>query len=375
MKTSVDGQLLARVRSRMIDVDPLYINFTSGSVGLPKAVIVSHRSVIDFIDTFTSVFPFQSADIFGNQAPFDFDVSVKDIYSSAKVGGTLVIIPKECFSHPAELVNWICESRITVMIWAVSALCLVSLFHGLDYRVPDSVRMILFSGEVMPWKQLLIWMEHLPHVQFVNLYGPTEITCNCTYHVIDKSIDYSRGIPIGRPFPNERVFLLDQAGQEITEPGLTGEICVAGTALALGYYGNPQQTDLVFVQNPCNSRYPQRIYKTGDLGKLLENGELVFCGRKDLQIKYMGHRIELEEIERNIASVTGVERCCCMFPPEKQKLVCFYYGSTELSDLRSAISLRLPKYMVPRKLIRVEDFPMNKNGKIDRKQLLERSGV
>lgn len=369
---SVDLERLRFVRSKMIDTDPLYANFTSGSTGVPKGVVINHRSVIDFINAFSEIFQFAYTDVFGNQAPFDFDVSVKDIYTSAKVGGMLVIIPKTLFSRPKELLDWICERHITVMIWAVSALCLISAFHGLDYRIPNLVGKVLFSGEVMPEKHLRAWLEHLPDTQFVNLYGPTEITCNCTYHVIDRSSDYSHGIPIGRPFPNEQVFLLDANAQEVTTPSVVGEICVRGTTLALGYFRNPQQTEAAFVRNPLNTSYPERIYKTGDLGKYLGNGELMFCGRTDFQIKYMGHRIELEEIEQAIMKISGVDRCCCVFDAEKMRLYGFYTGSPEQSALRSQLADFLPTYMVPRTLCKIEEFPLNKNGKIDRARLLDR---
>ena len=122
------------------------------------------------------------------------------------------------------------------MIWAVSALCLISTFHGLDYKTPDTVNKLLFSGEVMPYKHLKQWQEHLPDAQFVNLYGPTEITCNCTYHILEKGRDYSQGIPIGKPFPNEDVFLTDGENRKITVPDTTGKITVRGTALALGCF-------------------------------------------------------------------------------------------------------------------------------------------
>lgn len=364
--------LLNSIRSRVIDTDPLYANFTSGSTGVPKGVVVSQRSVLDFIEVFAPMFSIGENDIIGNQAPFDFDVSVKDIYSSLKQAATLVVIPKRLFSQPAALLDFICEHEITTMIWAVSALCLISTFHGLEYRTPTTVKRVLFSGEVMPYKHLKSWMEHLPDTLFVNLYGPTEITCNCTYHIIDRNADYSGGIPIGKAFPNEHVFLLSEDNTEVTKTGEIGEICVRGTALALGYYSNPEQTEKSFPNNPMNKHYPERIYRTGDLAQYTSDGELMFCGRKDFQIKYMGHRIELEEVERAVSEVSGVERCCAVFNEEKQKLYGFYIGNIDKKQLHIMLKETLPVFMIPSSLMQVDSFPLTKNGKIDRKQLLER---
>lgn len=366
-----DENTLLSIRENMIDTDPLYANFTSGSTGVPKGVLISHRSVIDFIDNFTQIFSITQEDVIGNQAPFDFDVSVKDIYLAVKTGSTLQIIPKSLFSSPAGLLDHICEREITTMIWAVSALCLISAFHGLDYKVPEKVNKILFSGETMPRKHLDNWMNALKNAEFVNLYGPTEITCNCTYHKVQRDRDYADGLPIGKAFPNERVFLLNDENNIITEPGVTGEICVSGTALGLGYYNNPEQTNSRFVQNPANKNYIEPIYRTGDLAYYGENNDLYFAGRKDFQIKYMGHRIELEEIEKALSEVDGVERACCVFLKEKSKLLAFFTGETTGKDIRKSLSSSLPVYMIPTSYTKLDIMPMTKNGKIDRKCLAE----
>lgn len=371
LETPIDELGLALRRSHAIDTDPLYINFTSGSTGVPKGILVGHRSVIDFIDCFTSLFAITGEDVIANQAPFDFDVSVKDIYSAIAVGATLAVIPRKLFSIPTALVDFLEEKGTTTMIWAVSALCLLTSFHALEYKTPATINKILFSGEVMPLKALRRFREHLPNACYVNVYGPTEITCNCTYHILEKERDYADGIPIGIPFPNEDVFLLDAQDQKVECAETEGEICVRGTALALGYFDNEAQNSAHFVPNPLNPHYPERIYRTGDLGRYNDRGELVFSGRKDFQIKYMGHRIELEEIEREMGAIPGVERCCCVFEEKRSRLMGFYIGSLEKDVLHAQMKAKLPAFMVPGILRQVEEFPLNKNGKIDRKALAE----
>lgn len=370
VSSCADEELLKNTARSAMDTDPLYANFTSGSTGTPKGVLVSHRSVIDFIDHFTELFGIDSTDIIGNQAPFDFDVSVKDIYSAVSTGATLVIIPKTLFIKPAELIDLICEHRVTTMIWAVSALCLISTFHGLDYKTPDTVKRVLFSGEVMPQKHLKMWMQKLPDAQFVNLYGPTEITCNCSYYRVDRSRELPDVLPIGKPFPNEKVFLLDENDAEICCAGQKGEICVGGAGLALGYYGDAAQTAKSFTQNPLNSKYYERIYRTGDLGYYDPAGELCFAGRKDFQIKNMGHRIELEEIEKTMMRHDGVIQACCVFDERKKRLYAAYVGTVLPPQLHGMLSAELPVYMVPHKIICLSSMPLTKNGKTDRREIL-----
>lgn len=362
----------ARRRS-IIDTDAAYANFTSGSTGTPKAVAVSHRSVIDFISCFTEIFGIRTEDNLANQAPFDFDVSVKDIFSGVFTGASVHLVPKMFFSFPTKLLDYLEEREITVLIWAVSALCIVSTLNGFDYKVPARLRMVMFSGEVMPVKQLAVWKRFVPAAEYINLYGPTEITCNCTYFRIPKDTDiegYARGIPMGVPFPNERILLLDESDRPVTKPGVEGEVCVSGTCVALGYY-NSERTAEVFVQNPLNKAFFERIYRTGDLAVLGEDGNYYYIGRKDTQIKHMGHRIELGEIENAIARHDGISRACCIFADNK--ITAFYAGEErDKKDIVTLLKVSLPAYMVPSDFIRLAEFPLTKNGKIDRRALLEK---
>lgn len=272
--------LLEHVRDMALDTDLLYVNFTSGSTGMPKGVAVRQRSVIDFIDTFVSVFDLKQSDVFANQAPFDFDVSVKDIYSGIACGAEVVLIPRAYFSKPAVLMDYLGDNRATVLIWAVSAMCFVSIMNGLSYRLPADVRLVMFSGEVMPMKQLAKWQAALPLCSFVNLYGPTEVTCNCTYYRLEnRTCGRDEILPIGRPFDNESVFLLDEENRLVRQPGVKGEICVCGSCLAAGYYGDQKRTDAVFTDNPLQKNIHERMYHTGDLGRYLKDGNLMLCGR------------------------------------------------------------------------------------------------
>lgn len=182
----------------------MYVLFTSGSTGVPKGVAVSHRAVIDFIDDFIARFGFGPDERIANQAPFDFDVSVKDIYGALATGSTLVVVPRALFSAPAALMEYLQGRDITNMTWAVAALCLITSLHGLEGQQLAGVRRVLFSGEVMPISHLRAWMAHVPQATFVNLYGPTEITCNCLYHVVDPAREYPDGLPLGVPFGSSR---------------------------------------------------------------------------------------------------------------------------------------------------------------------------
>jgi len=349
-----------------LDVDPLYCIFTSGSTGEPKGVLISHRSVIDMAEQFTELFSITSDTVFGNQAPFDFDVSVKDIYLAIKNGAEVHILEKQLFSVPKKLIERLNQYRVNTLIWSVSAMRILSALRTFQSMLPKYLRLVMFSGEALPCKILNDWMDHLPAVSFVNLYGPTEITCNCTYYKIQRRFGEQESIPIGVPFPNSGVSLWDGENW-ITEPGQTGEICVTGSCLALGYYNSPEQTDAAFCQEPFVDAWRRTMYRTGDLAKWDGDGNLVFLGRADSQVKHMGFRIELREVEKAAESISFVTAACCLYDAKREQLLLFYQAEKQ-DDVGVVQGLKqiLPRFMVPGRLYYFENLPENRTGKIDR---------
>lgn len=360
---------ICKIRDKSIDTDLLYVLFTSGSTGVPKGVTITHRSVIDYIDWVTETFHITQRDVFGNQAPFYFDNSILDIYSTIKSGATMYIIPQNLFAQPVLLLEFLKAKKINTIFWVPSALIIISklkAFRNVD--ISDILERVIFCGEVMPNKQLNIWRNFLPKVQYANLYGPTEITDACTYYIVDRDFADDEPLPIGVPMANTDIFVLNEQNELVTGDEI-GELCVRGTALSMGYYGNLEKTKEVFVQNPLNSFVPEIIYRTGDLVKYNSYGELVFLSRKDFQIKHMGHRIELGEIETAVSSLEEISLCCCLYDERRQRIILFIEENLDRPYINSKLSRLVPEYMLPGKVIVLDKMPFNDNGKIDRSVL------
>lgn len=371
MPSAEDEQIVASAANEIIDTDLLYVLFTSGSTGIPKGVSISHRSVVDYIDWVTDKFGITEQDSFGNQAPFYFDNSILDIYSCMKSGATLYIIPKKLFFQPVPLLEYMKEHRINTIFWVPSALIVVSKLKALrNVDLSKILKRVLFCGEVMPNKQLNIWRKFLPDVIYANLYGPTEITDACTYYIVDREFSDEEPLPIGFPMKNTEILVLNDK-DELVKMGETGELCVRGTSLAMGYYNNPEKTRAAFVQNPLNKAVPEIIYRTGDLVKYNEHGELMYLSRKDFQIKHLGHRIELGEIENAVSSLKEISMCCCLYDEKHQKIVLFIDSEVSKDRMKEEMQKLVPEYMIPGKVVCLKDMPINANGKIDRVKLKE----
>lgn len=361
-----DEEALRMARRNMIDTDPLYALFTSGSTGVPKGAVISHRGAISYADWVTEAFSISADTVFGNQTPFYFSMSVLDIFATIKNAATLHIIPKKYFSFPVKLLEYMNQKQVNTIYWVPSALCIVANWKALQYVQVPTLKKVLFAGEVMPVKQLNMLIKDLPGALFANLYGPTEVTDICTYYIVDREFSDDESLPIGSACDNCGVFVLKNDNTQ-AQPGEEGELCVRGSFLAMGYYNNQEKTAQAFVQNPLNPHYPETVYKTGDIVKYNEKGELLYVSRKDFQIKHMGYRIELGEIETAVNAVEGMKACACVYDAEKEKIVLVYTGD-KLDDKKVVDSIRqkLPPYMLPNKIKQVKAMPYNANGKIDR---------
>lgn len=364
------GGQLDEVLDQVTENDPLYVLFTSGSTGIPKGVLVGQRVVIDYLRWLEETFAFTSEDVFGNQAPLYFDVSVHDIYGTLYFGARMEIIPPSYFSFPVRLVEYMNERRITTFLWVPSAMGMIANLDAFQFALPKYLRHVMFAGEVLPAKHLEYWVRYLPDQVYANLYGPTE-TFVCTAYVMDKEDSRDKPLPIGKPILNSRAVILDEEDRPV-EDGEVGELCMKGSCLALGYYRDPERTAASFVLDPTNPDYPERIYRTGDLVRTDPRGELLYVSRKDDQIKHMGYRIELGEIEAAAAGVEGIRDCACIYEEEKKRIILCYDGRPmEKKELEQRLAKKLPAYMMPARFCYHPALPHNANGKIDRKRLKE----
>lgn len=350
--------------SDVCDLDIAYIMYTSGSTGSPKGVAVTHRGVIDYINWVCKTFPIGENDIIGMQSAFHFDNSIFDMFVPMLTGAKTVIIPEILFMYPEKLMEYVREKRMSVLLWVPTVM--ISAAEAGVPNLPD-LRLVLFAGEVMPIKQLNVWIDANPDCMYVNMYGPTEATDIATYYVVDRRYKPAETLPIGKPCANMRALILNEDDKPC-KTGEQGELCVLGSGIALGYWNAPELTKKAFVQNPINSRFDEIIYRTGDLVYENDEGNIIFLGRRDFQIKLRGNRIELGDIESAATAADGIKNACAMFDADKQEIILFLETAEEIKERKFKLLLKqfIPSYMTPSKIITMENFPHTPSGKIDR---------
>lgn len=373
VKQAVKEEALAWIRAGIKSTDLIYVLFTSGSTGIPKGVTISHAAVLDLTEWICERYSLDENTALCNQAPFYFDASVPDILIPLKTGATTYIPPKSYYTFPKKVLQYVREHRINTLIWVPSALCNVVNCHAFDVCVPDTVQRVIFCGEVMPCRHLKVWRQKLPDARFVNMYGPTEATYACMYYEIERDFDDTASLPLGKACANSDILLLNEEQQPVQD-GEIGEICILGQCLSSGYYNNKEKTQEAFVQNPVNPNWVERMYRTGDLARYDENGDMIFVGRKDFQIKRLGHRIELGEIEHAILGVEGVLNVCCLYDESRSEIIAVYSGKVDEDDMLNRLKAFLPVYMMPNRMECIDEIPLNMNGKVDRAALRKRYG-
>ena len=363
-----DKTLLQRLET-LIDTDPLCIINTSGSTGTPKGVVLNHRSFFDFTEWAQEEFGFTDHEVIGSLSPLVFDIYSYELCLLMSRGSTMVLIPDNLSAFPVTILKLLEEKKVSFIFWVPTIMVNIANMDLLSQiQLPD-LKLCWFAGEVFPTKQFNYGQCKLPHVLFANLYGPIEITLDCTYFKVERELKDEEPIPIGFPCRNTDILILDENNQQVVKKHTEGELCVRGTSLAMGYYNNPEKTAAAFMQNPLNPSYPEVIYRTGDIVYLNDRGEIVFKGRKDSLIKHLGYRIELGEIEHVIINkLKLVKNGCIVYSFARKEITLFYESEQELSagEFRVAIGKELPKYMIPTVFHRLDELRRNTNGKIDR---------
>jgi len=371
-----DDTLHSRLLDRLhvqIDTDPYCIINTSGSTGVPKGVILNHRSFFDFYDWSLDTFHFDGSEIIGSLSPVVFDIYDYELCLLMMTGATMVLLDANLGVFPARLLESVARYQVNFIFWVPTIMVNIANLILLEKIDVSCLKTVWFAGEVFPTKQFNYWRRILKETTFVNLYGPIEITLDCTYYIVDHELADNEPLPIGYPCRNTDVLILDEDDQ-LCPVGEIGELCVRGTSLAMGYYNNAEKTAAAFVQNPLNHSYPELIYRTGDLAYQDDSGKIMFKGRKDSLIKHMGYRIELGELEHIAVNVLKlVANCCVVYNKQKKAITMIYEKSETVAalDLKKALASQVPKYMVPVDYIQVDILPRNTNGKIDRLKLTQ----
>ena len=371
----VIGQPAVPLPARNHSCDPAHILFTSGSTGVPKGVVLTHANVIHFIEWATKYFGMDASDRACVHPPLHFDMSMLDIFSMAAVGGQLHLAPRELNLLPNKLADFIRTAELTQWYSVPPILNYLAKFDAVKPNDFPALRRVIWAGDVLPTPALIYWMTRLPHVRFTNLYGPTETAISSSYYTVPAvPRDPQEAIPIGKPCGGEELLVLDESMRPVAA-GATGHIYIGGAGVSLGYWRDPERTAAAFVQHP--ERPSERIYRTGDLGRLGEDGEVYFLGRSDSQIKSRGYRIELGEIETALHAVPGIVECAVVAVRttgfEGVEICCAYVAAagTELTpaSLRTQLSRLVPSYMLPTRWQAYDQFPKNGSGKIDRRRV------
>jgi len=361
-----------------IDTDLAYILYTSGSTGLPKGVMISHLNALTFVRWSREYAAVTQGEHVSGHAPLHFDLSIFDTYATALAGATLLPVPEGTSTFPASQAGWMIDNGINVWYSVPSALTMIAQHPSFEELSFPSLRVVIFAGEVFPAKYLKAWIERVPEASFLNWYGPTETNVVTAYTVTERPEELSQPVPIGRPCENTHVFLEDENRDRVESPAETGEVCVRGSCVAMGYWGDPDKTRASFVDENRQPWLTGKIYRTGDLATMDESGNFHFQGRRDHQIKSRGYRIEIGDVEAALCDVEEVGEAVVVPVPDELigvrlvAVVALQHGAAaQEADILESVADVLPRYMIPEAVQLRPDLPKTSTGKIDRQAIGE----
>jgi amino acid adenylation domain-containing protein len=359
----------------MVETDLAYILYTSGSTGRPKGVMLTHQNALTFVEWCAEEFQVRSEDRLSNHAPLHFDLSVFDVYNTLAAGATVYLITEDLALFPTSLASFIESQGITIWYSVPSALMLLLLYGRVTSEKLRSLRVILFAGEVFPMKYLRQLAEVSTASDLYNLYGPTE-TNVCTYYKVERErLAEFNTLPIGIACANTECFSVTPDGR-LAKPGEPGELYVRGPSVTNGYWADPEKTKKMVVPNHFEEHFEEKMYRTGDIVTVGDDGNYYFQGRRDSQIKSRGYRIELGEIESALLSHSDVREAAVLAIPDelignriRAVVVPHVPGSLGVLQLQQYCASRVPKYMIPEIIDLCDELPKTSTGKIDRVKL------
>lgn len=358
------------IENKCADINQLaYVIYTSGSTGTPKGVMVEHIGMINHLFIKINDLRMTSNTIIAQNSSQCFDISIWQFFASLMVGGTVVIYGSDEINDPNKFISKLIEDRVTILEIVPSYLSIMLNYFEKDNALQSAftLKYLLVTGEALKPHLVKKWFEIFPEITLLNAYGPTEASDDITHHCMT---EYPQNgiIPIGKPLNNLKIYIVDE-DMHICPIGIKGELCVSGVGVGRGYLHNNELTEKVFLDNPF-SKTDEKLYKTGDIARVLPSGVIEYIGRKDFQVKIRGYRIELNEIEHNILNINGVDDCVVTTKSELvNKKLCAYVltqmKSITSSEIRNALNKKMPHYMVPSEIIILDEFPLSSNGKID----------
>ena len=367
MSAQADDARLAVIRRQASMYDPMSILYTSGSTGIPKGSIQPHFSYIHWMEASIEMYGFTENMVFGNQSPFFYANSILDIFPPVALGAKTYLLPSGVLTFPKRMIACLNEHHVSELCMTPSSFVSVVNAGVLTPGAVPDLKWGIMSGESMPWLPLKAWMDATPNADWWHFYGSTEMFSVAVGKVEG---EYQAGdrLPVGSPFPIVHILFVDEDGNEVS-PGEPGEMLVSSPMISCGYHRDPERTQRAWIVDPLSRGWQERFYRCGDMGYLLPDGQLMVLGRRDNQIKHMGYRMELGEVEAALRALPDWQEGCVLHDQAQDRIWCFYSGKLDEKQLKAGLKERLARYMLPDRFVHLHDMPHTANMKIDRQRL------